>query len=1135
MFLKSIELKGFKSFADRTHIDFLDGVTCIVGPNGCGKSNIIDAIRWVLGEQSSSTLRARRMEDVIFSGTKHRSAQNLASVRLIFSDAKELSPGGLEELSIERILHRSGESTYKINSQAVRLKDLRQLFMDTAIGVSGYSLISQGDIDDILKENKEERRKIFEEASGISLLHYKKEEARRRLLRVEDHYLRMMDIVGELEERREPLLVEKEKALQYLDLSRRAKEMDLYYAHLDYRRYEEQQEELSRELGRLNYTLHHVSQKREEALEKRRELEEKSESSQQQFDLLQDLLREKTKTRDEAYVDIRVKEERQAHLRRELSSLQEEGQIDPEEETELKDKLTASEEKLSQVKEKSLVAKDRLDQQRREESLRGKTMEELEQRKEDLRLQKQRLETEALHKGTRLGEVVARQDKLLREEQSLLEDKKALLEEKEDLQKEKSSLERKSLRHTREGTELTREHKEAEEERSYAKTRIAELQSHLSSLDKNIQLYESWEKESLQDLEEGKSALGGELLLRKLKPKKGYERALEAALGQGLYGLDMTATAPEQWQDKVASYPINLLYAHASFPKSHDAKSLGTLAEFVKGTGAIQEHLLSSILVYENLEDALAGPEEAIRVTLAGQRLEKGFYYGSLQTASPLEISLNLHEAREEREKLLLEKESLEKELEEKNVLLGQLEKNRESWKAQEDSLQGEIKGLEGKLHELSGRESLLLFRENQMKETMGADEGQRDLLEKELEKNKKELAKLLLLEEELEDKVPEDLPEESSSLFEDYMALQLDEARLEEEKRRWKESLEAYYKRREDIEKKNKLLMEQRKLTEQEAKKLQEELDEEREAHSSILLEIKELDEKAMGIKRELDSFRTEIMELQRSREEEEERFLQLKDQISKKEVQHSRLEERMNGLTAEIWERYELSMLQVKDLGISCDEPRSQRKKIRQAMINLEPVNLQAPQEFQEVDERYQFLTEQLRDVEASKKDIESTMNSLEKRMRQDFSETFVAIRENFKEIFSNLFRGGQGDILLEDPEDVLGSDILILASPPGKKLQHMNLLSGGEKALTAIALLFAVLKTKPAPFYVLDEIEAALDDINIQRFGTFLEDFSVGSQFILITHRKGTMEFANALYGVSMEEKGISTLVSLKMEEE
>lgn len=245
MFLKSIELKGFKSFADRTHIDFLPGVTCIVGPNGCGKSNIIDAIRWVLGEQSSTSLRARRMEDVIFSGTKHRPSQNFASVGLIFSGAKELSPGGLDELSVERILHRSGESTYKVNGLSVRLKDLRQLFMDTAVGITGYSLISQGDIDNILKENKEDRRKIFEEASGISLLHYKKEEARRRLGRVEGHYLRMMDILGELEERRDPLVEEKDKAIQYLLLAKSAKELDLFYAKEDYLGYEKEEKSSS--------------------------------------------------------------------------------------------------------------------------------------------------------------------------------------------------------------------------------------------------------------------------------------------------------------------------------------------------------------------------------------------------------------------------------------------------------------------------------------------------------------------------------------------------------------------------------------------------------------------------------------------------------------------------------------------------------------------------------------------------------------------------------------------------------------------------------------------------------------------------------------------------------------------------
>lgn len=1135
MFLKSIELKGFKSFADRTHIGFLQGVTCIVGPNGCGKSNIIDAIRWVLGEQSSSTLRARRMEDVIFSGTKHRSAQNIASVGLLFSDAKELSPGGLEELSVERILHRSGESTYKINGTPVRLKDVRQLFMDTAVGVSGYSLISQGDIDDILKENKEDRRKIFEEASGISLLHYKKEEAARRLLRVEDHYLRMMDILGELEERREPLMAEKDRALRYLDLAKKAKEMDLYYSHEDYRRYEEQQQELIKEQGRLSYTLHHVAQKREEALELRGELEEALEASQEQFDLLQDLLKEKTKDRDGIYVEIRVKEERQAHLRREISKLNLEEELDPEEEKKLAQELEQVEAKQREQQEHVALAKEKLDQQRQDESLRGKTLDDLEAKREELRAKRQHLDTLILHKGTQLEEKSRRKEELTQEQEELLLDQEKLFQEKRLVEKEKQSLGRKILRHRRERTEFDDAYREAQEKRSYSRTKLAELQSQLHALDKNIQLYESWEKESLKDLEEAKDALGGELLLRRLKPQRGYEKALEAGLGRALYGLDLSESSPESWKNKVGSYPINLLYRHLAPPSQKDPNSLGSLSDFVGGWENRDKHFLQGILVYESLEDALRGPEEGIRVTLDGQRLEKGFYYGNLESASPLEISLSLSHAREEKEDSLAKKEKFERELSERELFLAQCEKKRASLEREAEALQGEEKALESRLHELSGKESLLLFRKNQIQESISIDLRQREVLQQEIQKSKEERDLLLLQEEELQGKVPEDIPEQSSLLFEEYMQHQLLEARLDEERRRGREALDRFLQRRDEILKKNRQVEKERQDRQVEAKELEKELDQQKEVHSSILLHIKEQDDVAISIKKEMDIQRAKLQELQRSREENEEQYLELKDQINKKEIQQTRLEERMKALSDEIWERYELSMLQVKDLGIRCEEPRSERKKIRQGMLDLEPVNLQAPQEFEEVDTRYQFLTEQLRDVEASKKDIEATMNSLEKRMREDFDQTFITIRENFKEIFSHLFRGGQGDILLEDPQDVLGSDILILASPPGKKLQHMNLLSGGEKALTAIALLFAVLKSKPAPFYVLDEIEAALDDVNIQRFGSFLEDFSVGSQFILITHRKGTMEFANALYGVSMEEKGVSTLVSLKMEEQ
>lgn len=1134
MFLKSIELKGFKSFADRTHIDFLPGVTCIVGPNGCGKSNIIDAIRWVLGEQSSTSLRARRMEDVIFSGTKHRSSQNFASVRLVFSGAAKLSPGGLDELSVERILHRSGESSYKINGLAVRLKDLRQLFMDTAVGVSGYSLISQGDIDDILKENKEDRRKIFEEASGISLIHYKKEEAKRRLLRVESHYLRMMDILGELEERREPLLEEKEKALRYLSLANKAKELDLFYAREDYLSYEKEEEELQRSLRRSQFDLEQLIGKKSAMQEEKVELEEKRNELEKEYELLQSLLRDKAKQRDEGYLELRLKEERHRQLQRDMDQLRNEESLF-QEDGQLLNKVEETKVKKEAVAAHLLELKEQIKSLEVLQSLHHHGVEQIQDKKDKVNRELRDKNTELLHLQRKKSELQENLNKHSQEKAELLASIGLLHEEKKKLAELLLPLERQALRQKREKRELEDNARILEEERSDLKTRLAELNSQITALDKNIQLYETWEEEGERNLEEIRELLGGEILYKKIRPHKGYEKALEAALSQGLNSLDLRGSTTDQWLSRIGNTSINLVYGSPIPEIFQDAKSLGSLANFVSGPADLCQSLLGGVLVYTTIEEALAGPQKSVRVSLKGERLEKGLYYGAQSVASPMEVSLKLEEGRNEKaslEKTLIELEAIRlKKDQEASENLQRLHAHAQ----EEENFTRKEKELREKERHLYSEERLLSFKSERSETLFTEWQIQREDLEEFERKLTQSLQALQREEKDLETLEESADPHRLEEFQEKNLRLRLEEARAMEEERRWEEELHALARRLEDQEKRQQIKEGKQEEYNRENQGLLNILDQLREDHGVLQDEIKKLDTEAFTIKKQRDLLRSRLIELEKKREPLEEELYKLHDQQSKKEIRLSRIEERKKALSEEIWRLYEMSMLQIKDMELFCDEPRNNRKKIRQEMTELEPVNLKAPEEFEEVDERHQFLKGQLEDVLKSKKDLESTIHSLERRMKEEFVQTFTAIRENFKEIFSHLFRGGQGDILLEDPSDVLGTDILILASPPGKKLQHMNLLSGGEKALTAIALLFAVLRTKPAPFYVLDEIEAALDDINIQRFGTFLEEFSKGSQFILITHRKGTMEFADALYGVSMEEKGISSLVSLKMEEE
>lgn len=852
-----------------------------------------------------------------------------------------------------------------------------------------------------------------------------------------------------------------------------------------------------------------------------------------QFELFQELLRDKTKLRDENYLDLRIKEERLRQLQREREHLRSEESYS--------DKVEDLPMEIEEVKIKKELIKKRLIELKEEisrlealQNLHSKGVEEVQSKKEKTASKLQEKRGELNHLLKRKLELQGLMEVQEEEKSQLIKSFSAVEEEKQRLSKTRSALERKTLRYRREKDELEEDKKILGEKKSFLKTRQAEILSQIAALDKNIALYEKWEEEGEKSLEEARKLLGGDILYKKIRPQKGYEKALEAALGQGINSLDLRGLPLCHWVDKVGTSSINLIYNEFTQEKTYDEKSLGSLDNFIKGSEELGRSLLSGVLVYKTLEEALEGPKDTLRVTLRGERLDKGFYYGIQRSASPFEISIKLEEGREEKKEGEGSLELLRKELLDNENLGLQNQKREKSIAEEKEALAKEERQVKEKENLLLSEERLNNFKKERSEEVLRTQKAQFQRILQRCEELSNSLRALEKEEKDLKDlELSPDL-ESLDQLREKYLGLRLEEARLIEENRRWEDELGNLELRRQEQEKRQQD-KEQRKVEyESENRQLLEELDILREIHAEQQVEMKKLDGEAFRVKKEIDLLRGKLPEFQKKKEALEEELYKLHDQQSKKEIQLSRVEERKKALSEEIWRLYEMSMLQIKDLSIHCDVPRSHRKRIRQEMLELEPVNLKAPEEFEEVDQRFHFLKGQLEDIASSKKDLENTIFSLERRMKEEFSSTFLAIRENFKEIFSHLFRGGQGDILLEDPDDVLGSDILILASPPGKKLQHMNLLSGGEKALTAIALLFAVLKTKPAPFYVLDEIEAALDDINIQRFGSFLQEFSEGSQFILITHRKGTMEFADALYGVSMEEKGISSLVSLKMEE-
>ncbi|HHT20188.1 MAG TPA: chromosome segregation protein SMC [Tissierellia bacterium] len=1160
MNLKRIELRGFKSFADRTAIDFLDGVTCIVGPNGCGKSNIIDSIRWVLGEQRTGALRARRMEDVIFSGTQHRDPLNYAEVNLIFDNAEGFFDQGLKEMSLKRVLHRSGESNYYINGQVVRLKDVRELLMDSGIGVSGYSLISQGDIEDILRDNKFNRRKIFEEASGISLFNHKKEEAQRRLLKVKDHLLRLQDIFGEIDARLEPLKEAADKARQYIRLRDELKRLEIHFGLIDYDRYKAELLTLEREIKRLRSDLEEVSRLRSERLELKSELEEQLALLESERELLRDTIRLEVEVRDELAVLVRVNEEKIRQTDRRLSELDqtrlrhEETILARQQEADgLSDQLKIAQTTHQETAEALASLEAEISALRRELHLSGKSKEELSELIGELRLEQERIKSSLSmleeQQAERLSsrQSMAHEAKLLKIDRRKQEDDGLAFEE--ELAEAQTGLagldgDIHQIRHLRRQIEeqvetINEELRELDVERRLSEDRIRLLDT----------LADSAQQAISQSLMEQNIDLKGQLI-EHLKIKKGYEKAIEASLGRAFYDqllrdVDQVASVMDYLRGKdlpQMGFLVPSLIRDKQIEVPGDAGVLGIASDFVTGAGegfaAIQK-LLQNTIVTRDMATALNLETTATIVTLAGESIKPS---GAVTSAKSESRALNLLEERDRLADVVARIADKTAKLEPLQQALDADEADQaDRLRALEDERQTILERIERIRQQKTESEqagAMLLFQERQLQESMSVADSQ---LADFAKRREAILGRLKDITAQEKQALAEQQPVAESGqkarydeLLDQQLKLRLKQARSEEETSQVRSRADEAKARLEGeqaslsrLQQQYTALQNERQDQQQEADRLQEEL-------SAKKMALSELDARAAGYQEQIGRIRQSIRDLDELILTQDDANQSKRDALTQKEIQFTRNEERQNAISDDLWEKYELSILQLRDFVKDDDitQSRSAMKKLRLSMIALEPVHLGAIEEYAELSERHGFLDKQMGDLRASEKDIQHTIRTLEARMKEDFRQTFDRIRDNYQQIFTELFQGGHGDIQLDEPDNILESDIIILASPPGKKLQHMNLLSGGEKALTAIALLFSVLKAKPAPFYVLDEIEAALDDINIQRFGRFLEEFSKGSQFILITHRKGTMEFAKALYGVSMEEKGISKTVSLEL---
>ncbi|WP_410511415.1 chromosome segregation protein SMC [Paenibacillus sp. BR2-3] len=1184
MFLKRIELAGFKSFADKTEMEFVRGITAVVGPNGSGKSNISDGIRWVLGEQSAKSLRGGKMEDIIFAGSDARKAVNYGEVSLTLDNEDHALPLDFSEVTVTRRVHRSGDSEYLINKQSCRLKDITELFMDTGIGREAYSIIGQGRIEEILSTRSEDRRGIFEEASGIVKYKSRKKEAGRKLDDTEQNLLRIHDLISELEDQVGPLKDQSEKAIRYKELREQLKhqEISVYVhqiegIHTAWQTGNAQLETLRNEQLQLSTVVSAHDAKLESGRSALRQLEQHIEKQQEELlryseayeksegygELLKERRRHLENNREQLLQTLGSVGERSADRLRELAGLE--------------SKLEQSQSALADLRAQLAQEEARLEgvadgiSQSREEKLKSALLELMNlmaQARNEIRYadqQKETLERRMSRSHEEGDKWTVRQAELL-VAQKALKDKIALLgQELSDLRTDyitesgKSGTRQKLLEETQSGLRKWEQKREAQVSRHET---MKEMQDDFDGFMLGV-------KEVLKGARKGQlKGVHGAVAELIAVPEK-LEMAVETALGAALQHVVMDdetvsrqaiAFLKQRQLGRATFLPLDVIR-----PRQITGSDRGMLegAEGFVGIGSelvsyedkyagIMGSLLGNVVIAESLEQAnriaARGQYRYRVVTLEGDVVNAG---GSMTGGSQHkknnsllsrkrqldQLSSEIAESERQIVKLKQGIARLREEQESSATKMEELRRGGDEKRLEEQRVAGDLKQLDQELRHVQEQvESAGLERSGFESEVRGLEETRA-----------KASAELARLESE-EKKAHEDIRNaefarkasetEKEELQGKLTGMKVAEGKLDQEIFSLEEQLR---RMRQDAGSQDKELRQNRSLLntiEQDLADNAVEAVKQKEDLNSYRL-------KKEGTAAALDFGRAERSSLSRKLELEEgetkdqrQALKSVEDRLRSTEVSVGRLDVELDNILRKLSDDYELSYELAKQrYPVPEDVPAAQAdvQRLKRSISALGEVNLGAIEEYQRVHERFTFLSGQKEDLVEAKTTLYHVIREMEEEMSKRFKQTFDAIRREFGTVFTKLFGGGRADLMLLDPEHMLDTGIDIVAQPPGKKLQNLQLLSGGERALTAMALLFAILQVKPVPFCVLDEVEAALDEANVVRFAQYLREFSEQTQFIVVTHRKGTMEEADVLYGVTMEEGGVSKLVSVRLEDD
>ena len=1181
MYLKRLEMYGFKSFADKTVLDFMPGITTVIGPNGSGKSNISDCIRWVLGEQSLKSLRGTKSEDIIFAGTQNRKSLGYAEASMVIDNSDGKLPIEYNEVVVTRRIYRSGETGYFINKTPCRLKDVLELFMDTGIGKDGYSIIGQGKIEEILSNKSEDRRHIFEEAAGIVKYRTRKADSEKKLEQTKLNLLRINDIISEIENNIEPLKNQSEKAKKFLNLREELKNVEVGLFLYNIENFKNQIDDILENIEILETNQVRENENLNELQVKKEELKEQVDSLIEKIEETQNLGFEGNQKREQYNSEIGVLTERLSNNKEnyeryafeieDLEKQNKELEKEQNQKLEKKNNLFTNKEKF----EKELKEK--------EEEL-AKYSKTLSEKELEIESKKQIVQKNIDDKYEIVGEVnteKANYENLEKREKSLKNEIQETISELDstrtnkeessksfyELEKSKNSINNNLLKIKSEKDVSSQKLKDYDTKiNTYqSEYRIKESRyKFLVETEKEKEGYAKSVKSLIEATEKDSSLAKGVhgVLANLISVDKKYELAIEMTLGASIQNI---VTDTEEEAKKLVNYLRDNNLGRASFLPISSVKGqkvsgintskvdgiIGIASDLIKTDKKYNEIILSLLgrtVIVEDINSAIKlARQNSYKfkiVTLKGDVINpSGAISGgsvATKTASILgrgkeikALEKELFEIKSKIEKLQAEKEkyensisSLLEKFEEKQKEAQELEIVYATEKQKIDTIDLEIEKLDSKLSKLR------IDLDNTKNEKEENILKQKELTEK-VSKMDEENASLNIVIEEFT-KLNKDNQKYIDDLNFDITNLKISVSSFDESEMSINEIMDRIKSEMD----KNTLSIQNKKSAREKIIVDNQELDLKIEATKQQIIdlvkEILESSDKVEKLKQERTNKNEKLNNVEKDIESQNEKIENLKNHTSKLDLKKSKIELELNQIINKMWEEYELTPNTVGDIEKikNPTEVQKQVNSLRNEIRDLGSINVDAIKEYQELKERYDFMSEQRLDLEDSSSKLKKIISEMTETMKKQFAEQFKIINKNFGEVFTELFGGGKAELILADEENILECGIDIAVQPPGKKLQNMMLLSGGEKAFTAIALLFAILKMNPAPFCVLDEIEAALDDVNVYRFAEYLKKFSKDSQFLVITHRKGTMEAADTVYGITMEEKGISKLLSMKL---